>query len=432
VDRHRKPSGAFKADSFGDEIGKIQLTDLICLIRTQISMKQMKLASFISIFSFGIILFLAISIVQAQQKAIFPAADQPGHYLKLLEGKRVGIVANQTSILTHSDKKHVVDFLLEKGIDVRKVFVPEHGFRGQADAGEKVDNTIDEKTNLPIISLYGNNKKPSADQIKDLDVLIFDLQDVGVRFYTYISTMHYLMEAAAENGKSVIIFDRPNPNGNYIDGPVLKESFQSFVGMHPIPVVHGLTVGELAQMINGESWLKGGLKVDLKVIPVANWTHATSYNLPVKPSPNLPNDLAIRLYPSTCFFEGTVVSLGRGTYFPFQVYGYPDPKFGTFTFTPVSIDGMSKTPPLQDELCYGIDLRNEPLTHTFTLSYLLDAYKKSGKGSGFFNKFFDTLAGSDQLKKMIMDGKSESEIRATWQSDLEDYKTLRLKYLIYN
>jgi uncharacterized protein YbbC (DUF1343 family) len=394
-------------------------------------MKQMKLTSFIYIFSLSLLLIFTGVELKAQDKKILPAADQPELYLSKLSGKSVGIVANQTSILTQSNQKHVVDFLLEKGISVKKVFVPEHGFRGVADAGEKVDNTIDSKTGLPIISLYGNNKKPTAAQIKDLDLIIFDLQDVGVRFYTYISTMHYVMEAAAENGIPVMIFDRPNPNGDYIAGPVLKSGFESFVGMHPIPVVHGLTVGELAKMINGEKWLKGDLQATIEVIPVGNWTHDMRYNLPVKPSPNLPNDLAIRLYPSTCFFEGTIVSLGRGTLFPFQTYGYPDPTFGKFTFTPISIDGMSKTPPLQDQICYGVDLRNEPLNQQFTLKYLLDAYQKSGKGKAFFSNYFNTLAGTDQLKKMIIEGKTALEIESSWQTDLDSYKKLREKYLIY-
>ncbi|WP_026966079.1 exo-beta-N-acetylmuramidase NamZ family protein [Algoriphagus terrigena] len=384
-----------------------------------------------------LIYFLAFSLTlcSAQfsfsQQPILTGAEQSELYLPLLEGKKVGVVGNQTSIMPQSANKHVVDFLLEKGIQVKKVFVPEHGFRGTADAGEKVDNSIDQKTGIPIVSLYGNNKKPSAAQIADLDVVIFDLQDVGTRFYTYISTMHYVMEACAEQGKKVIIFDRPNPNGAYIDGPMLKPGFESFVGMHNIPIVHGLTVGELAQMINGEKWLKGGLTVDLEVIPVANWTHSMPYNLPVKPSPNLPSDLSIKLYPSTCLFEGTVVSLGRGTYFPFQVYGYPDPKFGDFTFTPVSIDGMSKTPPLQDELCYGVDLRGESMDHHFTLKYLLDAYGKSGMKEKFFNNYFNTLVGTDELKKQILTGKSEAEIRESWKAGLDAYKTKRDKYLIY-
>ncbi len=383
-----------------------------------------------------LICFLALLVsallpqaVKAQQ--VLVGAEQAQIYLPLLKGRKVGLVGNQTSILPQSENKHVVDFLLESGVQVKKVFVPEHGFRGTADAGEKVDNSVDQKTGLPIISLYGNNKKPSAEQIKDLDVVIFDLQDVGTRFFTYISTMHYVMEACAEQGKKVIIFDRPNPNGGYIDGPMLKPGFESFVGMHNIPIVHGLTVGELAQMINGEKWLMGGLTVDLEVIPVANWTHAQAYSLPVKPSPNLPSDLAIKLYPSTCFFEGTVMSLGRGTYDPFQMYGYPDPKFGTFTFKPVSIDGMSKTPPHQDKLCYGVDLRGESLDHHFTLKYILDAYQKSEMKEKFFNNFFNTLAGTDELKKQILAGKTEAEIRESWKAGHEEYKAKREKYLIY-
>jgi uncharacterized protein YbbC (DUF1343 family) len=392
-------------------------------------MKQTKNSFLIYFLAF--LLAVCAPQISFSQNAILTGAEQPALYLPLLQGKRVGFVGNQTSILPQSANKHAVDFLLEKGIQVKKVFVPEHGFRGTADAGEKVDNSVDQKTGLPIISLYGNNKKPTSAQIADLDVVIFDLQDVGTRFFTYISTMHYVMEACAEQGKKVIIFDRPNPNGGYIDGPMLKPGYESFVGMHNIPIVHGLTVGELAQMINGEKWLKGGRKVDLTVIPVSNWTHSTAYNLPIKPSPNLPNDLSIKLYPSTCLFEGTVVSLGRGTYFPFQVYGYPDAKFGSFEFTPVSIDGMSKTPPHQDKLCYGVDLRGESMDHHFTLSYLLDAYNKSGMKEKFFNNYFNTLVGTDELKKQILAGKSEAEIRESWQAGLEAYKVKREKYLIY-
>ncbi|WP_373522917.1 exo-beta-N-acetylmuramidase NamZ domain-containing protein [Aquiflexum sp.] len=367
-------------------------------------------------------------VIEAQ---ILPAADQPEVYLPLLEGKRVGLIVNQTSILTSKNNMHLVDFLMMEGVNVVKVFVPEHGFRGDADAGEVVNSEIDKSTGLPIISLYGDNKKPSASTLSDVDILIYDLQDVGVRFYTYISTMHYVMESTAENKKPLLIFDRPNPNGNYVDGPVLTKGFESFVGMHPIPVVHGLTVGELAQMINGEGWLKGRAKSDIQIIPVKNWNHSIPYGLQVKPSPNLPNDTAIRLYPSLCYFEGTDVSLGRGTYFPFQVYGYPDPKFGDFTFTPVSIDGMSKNPPQKGNKCYGKDLRNEPLDHQFTLQYLLEAYHISGKKEKFFNNFFDKLAGSDQLRKDIIAGKSEAEIKASWQKDLGIYTDLRKKYLLY-
>ncbi|TFV97891.1 DUF1343 domain-containing protein [Algoriphagus kandeliae] len=380
----------------------------------------------------SLLLFLTIGQLNFAWSQVLTGSERSDLYLPLLKGKKVGIVANQTSIMPQSNNKHVVDFLLENGVALKKVFVPEHGFRGTADAGEKVDNSIDQKTGLNIVSLYGNNKKPSASQIQDLDVLIFDLQDVGVRFFTYISTMHYVMEAAAENGKQVIIFDRPNPLGDYVDGPIRKEGFESFVGMHPIPIVHGLTVGELAKMINGEKWLKGGLQVELEIIPVKNWVHDQEYHLPIKPSPNLPNDLAIRLYPSTCFFEGTVVSLGRGTLFPFQVYGYPDPKFGDFTFTPISIDGMSKNPPHQDKLCYGQDLRTQSLDHQFTLRFLLQAFNDSEMGEKFFNNYFNTLSGTDELKKQILEGKSEQEIRETWKKELEEYKILRNNYLIYN
>ena len=392
-------------------------------------MKQTK-NSFLIYFLVFSLFYCHPKLAEAQQP-IMTGAEQSEFYLPLLKDKKVGFVGNQTSIMPQSANKHVVDFLLGKGVQVKKVFVPEHGFRGTADAGEKVDNSMDQKTGLPIISLYGNNKKPSAAQIADLDVVIFDLQDVGTRFFTYISTMHYVMEACAEQGKKVIIFDRPNPNGGYIDGPMLKPGFESFVGMHDIPIVHGLSVGELAQMINGEKWLKGGMKVDLEVIPVANWNREMAYSLPVKPSPNLPTDLAIKLYPSTCLFEGTVVSLGRGTYFPFQVYGYPDPKFGDFKFTPVSIDGMSKTPPLQDKLCYGRDLRGESMDHQFTLEYLLEAYNKSGMKEKFFNNYFNTLVGTDELKKQILAEKTEAEIRESWKAGLKEFEGKREKYLIY-
>lgn len=359
------------------------------------------------------------------------AADQPEVYLPLLKGKRVGLIVNQTAVMTTRENMHLVDFLMKEGITIAKVFVPEHGFRGLADAGEVVNSEIDKQTGLPIVSLYGNNKKPSPETLKDVDILIYDLQDVGVRFYTYISTMHYVMESCAENKKPLLIFDRPNPNGDYVDGPVLKPGYESFVGLHPIPVVHGLTVGELALMINGEGWLKGKATADIQIVPVKNWTHAMHYSLPVKPSPNLPNDVAIRLYPSLCYFEGTDVSLGRGTYYPFQVYGYPDPKFGEFSFTPISIPGMSKTPPQQNKKCYGRDLRNTSLDHRFTLEYLLDAYKLSGKKEKFFNSFFDKLAGTDQLRKDILAGKSESTIREGWKKDLDAYQTIRLKYMLY-
>lgn len=362
---------------------------------------------------------------------ILTGADQPELYLPLLKNKKVGLIVNQTSVLTQQNNLHLVDFLLSEGISVQKVFVPEHGFRGDADAGEAVKNDTDKKTGVPLISLYGNNKKPTASSLADIDLVIFDLQDVGLRFYTYISTLHYVMEACAESGKPLIILDRPNPNGDYIDGPILKKEFASFVGIHPIPVVHGLSVGELAQMINGERWLENGVEADIQIIQTQNWDHSMPYSLPIKPSPNLPNDLSIRLYPSLCFFEGTDISVGRGTYFPFQVYGAPDPKYGDFTFTPVSINGMSKNPPHENKSCYGSDLREESLNHRFTLSYLLEMYNKSGKGAAFFNNFFDRLAGTDQLRKDILAGKTEAEIRASWKKDLVNYKNIREKYLLY-
>ncbi|WP_375582206.1 exo-beta-N-acetylmuramidase NamZ domain-containing protein [Cyclobacterium xiamenense] len=404
-------------------------------------MKQVKLI-LLPVFLLGSLTFCTSkteSTTQEQESSlpqkdteIRTGADRPSLYLPKLENKRVALAVNQTSVLTQNESKHLVDFLLEEGISVQKVFVPEHGFRGNADAGEKVENQIDPQTGLPLVSLYGDSKKPSLEALADVDLVIFDIQDVGVRFYTFISTLHYLMEACAEQGKPLMIMDRPNPSGDYIDGPVLQPGFESFVGMHPIPVVHGLTVGELAHMINGEGWLKGGVKADIEVIPIENWTHSEPYSLPVKPSPNLPNDLSIRLYPSLCFFEGTDISLGRGTLFPFQVYGYPDPKFGDFTFTPVSIEGMSKNPPHQNKVCYGKDLRSEALNHRFTLTYLLEAYRIADGRAGFFNAFFDKLAGTDELRKAIVNGVSAADIRESWKEDLENYRRKRANYLIYD
>lgn len=369
--------------------------------------------------------------MRKENPQILPAADRLEGYLEQLKSKKIGLVVNQASILITKNNIHLVDFLMMEGIEVVKVFVPEHGFRGDADAGEAVNNEIDSRSGLPLVSLYGNNKKPSPESLKGLDLIIYDLQDVGLRFYTYISTMHYVMESAAENNIPMLILDRPNPNGDYIDGPVLKKGFESFVGMHPVPVVHGLTVGELALMINGEGWLKNKVKTDIEIIKVENWSKEMTYSLPVKPSPNLPNDLSIRLYPSLCFFEGTDISVGRGTYFPFQVYGFPDAKYGDFSFNPVSIDGMSKNPPHQNLLCYGRDLRNESLRHRFTLEYLIEAYQISGKKEKFFNNFFDKLAGTDQLRKDILAGKTDQEIRATWQADLEKFREQSKAYLLY-
>lgn len=355
-------------------------------------------------------------------------AERSDVYLPLLKDRRVGLIVNHTSVV---GEVHLVEYLLAQGVEVVKIFVPEHGFRGTADAGEAVANTTDEQTGLPVISLYGKNKKPDAGTLQDVDVLIFDIQDVGVRFYTYISTMHYLMEAAAENDKTVMVFDRPNPNGHFIDGPILEPEFVSFVGIHPIPIVHGLTVAELAKMINGEGWLKNGMQCSLEVVPMQNYNHKMPYSLPFKPSPNLPNDRSINLYPSICFFEGTHMSLGRGTQYPFQVLGYPDPSFGDFTFTPVSIDGMSKNPPLKDQQCYGIDLREGPMLDRIDLSYVIYFYKKWKSTESFFKPHFTLLAGTKSLQEQIKAGWTEEQIRESWKPGLENYQRIRKKYLLY-
>ncbi|MCU4154435.1 DUF1343 domain-containing protein [Carboxylicivirga sp. A043] len=380
--------------------------------------------------------FISILFTSCQSKAseddlkLRLGCEQREEYLPLLLNKKVGLLVNHTSVV---NGVHIVDTLLAQNIQVTKIFAPEHGFRGKADAGEQIDDNIDSKTGIPVISLYGKHKKPTRDDLSGLDVVIFDIQDVGARFYTYISSMHYMMEACAENNVKMLVFDRPNPNGDYFDGPILKKEFKSFVGMHPIPVVHGLTVGELAQMINGEKWLKDSIQCDLTILEMDNYQHDMSYSLPIKPSPNLPNDISIRLYPSLCFFEATDVSVGRGTYMPFQVIGYPDSTFGEFTFTPVSIDGMSKYPPQQDKLCYGVDLRNEPLSHRLSLSYLLDFYKKSSYNESFISneRWFNLLAGTDKLLEQIKSGLTEEQIRETWQVELDKYAKIRNYYLIY-
>lgn len=359
-------------------------------------------------------------------QALMTGAQQLPLYLPQLADKRVAMVVNHTSLLGNT---HLVDTLLYHKITIKKIFAPEHGFRGEADAGEHVASGTDKKTGLPLISLYGNNKKPTAAQLADIYVVIFDIQDVGARFYTYISTMHYVMEACAENSKKLLVLDRPNPNGHYFDGPVLKAGFKSFVGMHPIPVVHGLTIGELALMINDQKWLANGVKCELDVIKNTIYTHKTPYIVPVKPSPNLPNQQAIRLYPSLCLFEGTPISVGRGTDFPFQLIGSPNPKNGSFTFTPQSMPG-AKNPPHLNKVCYGVDLREDTLNH-FTLYYLIDFYQKSDNKEKFFNSFFDKLAGTDQLKNQIKSGMTEAQIRETWKEDLQQYKAMRTNYLLY-
>lgn len=360
-------------------------------------------------------------------------ADRSELYLKLLEGKRVGVVTNQTALLSDG-KTHLVDFLLQKKINIVRIFAPEHGFRGDADAGEHIKNSRDVKTNLPIISLYGDNKKPYPNQINDLDIIVFDIQDVGVRFYTYISTLTYVMEAAAENNKEVVVLDRPNPHDGYTDGPILDSNFSSFVGMHPVPVVYGLTIGEYGKMVNGEKWLKGKLTANYTVIPLQNYHRQQIYPNYDRPSPNLPNQVSIQLYPSLCFFEGTQVSVARGTDFPFQAYGAPQLKTKSFSFTPKPNFG-AKDPFLNAKLCYGEDLRKWtalPLQQ-LQISWLINAYQEFEPKSDFFlsHLFFDKLAGTDQLRKQIIANKTETEIRASWQLGLQKFEKIRQKYMIY-
>lgn len=361
---------------------------------------------------------------------ITTGAERTTEYLPMLKGKRVALLVNQTAIVGNT---HLVDTLLSLGVDVRKIFAPEHGFRGAADAGAHVKDTTDPVSGKPIISLYGNKKNPSADDLSGVDIVIFDIQDAGARFYTFISSLHYLMQACAENNKTLLVLDRPNPNGWYVDGPVRQKGFESFVGLDPIPVVHGLTVGEYARMVNGEGWLDGGKTCDLKVITCSKYDHKTHYTLPVKPSPNLPNSTAIYLYPSICYFEGTQVSLARGTTFPFQAIGAPEVSIKTFSFTPKPMPGANN-PPRLNEVCYGMDLRKVATDKPgIDLSYLLKMYNAFSDKSKFFlaNNFFDKLAGTDALRKQIIEGKTEKEIKSTWQADLQAYKAMRKKYLLY-
>ena len=376
------------------------------------------------------IVLFTFAFAQAQKSALICGADQSDLYLPILKGMRVGMVVNHTST---ANGVHLVDFLTSKGVAVKALFAPEHGLRGEADAGEKISNSIDSKTGIPIISIYGKNNRPTPEQLKELDLIIYDIQDVGCRFYTYISTLHYVMEACAENGKPLLVLDRPNPNGDYCDGPILKPAFKSGVGVDPIPVVHGCTVGEMARMINGEGWLKNGLKCDLQVITVKNYNHKSTYEPPIKPSPNLPNYTAVRLYPSLCLFEATSASIGRGTTFPFQVIGYPDQKLGEFSFTPQSLKGFEMNPLQKDKLCYGLDLRNLKKIPHFTLKYFLDWYHQFKQPNEFLTRerWFNLLMGDDQVLKLIKEGKSEKEITKSWQEELSKYKDVRSKYLLY-
>jgi uncharacterized protein YbbC (DUF1343 family) len=358
-------------------------------------------------------------------------ADSYNKYLPLLKDKKVGIVTNQTGIVNIQGKTvHLVDFMIEKKVNLQKIYAPEHGFRGTADAGELIKDGKDTKTSLPIISLYGNNKKPKPEQLAGIDVLVFDLQDVGARFYTYISSLHYIMEACAENNIPLIILDRPNPNGSIVDGPTLEKEHTSFVGMHPIPVLHGMTIGEYGKMINGEKWLKNGIQCDLTVISCLNYKRDMPYSLPVKPSPNLPNDQAINLYASLCFFEGTNVSLGRGTNKQFQIYGSPYLPNTGFSFTPMPNEG-AKEPPHKGVVCFGEDFSTIEKVKKLEIKWLLKAYNETSDKSKFFIPFFTKLAGTKKLQEQIEAGKTEAEIRKSWEAGLTAFNQLRKKYLIY-
>lgn len=367
-----------------------------------------------------------------QVPAIRVGAERTEVYLPLLEGQRIAVVTNQTGRIGHT---HLVDSLLALKVNVVKVFGPEHGFRGEASDGELVKDSKDLKSGLPVLSMYGDSKKLKSQQVADIDVLLFDIQDVGVRFYTYISTLHYIMETAAEEGKKVIVLDRPNPNGFYVDGPVLDPAFTSYIGMHPVPMVHGMTIGEFATMINGEGWLKAGVTCDLTVVPCMGYSHDTVYSLPLRPSPNLPNDAAVQLYPSLGLFEGTIVSVGRGTDQPFQCIGYPGCPIGGFEFMPHSTPA-SKSPPHKGKLCTGFDLREygriqARLDRRVELHWLLEMYSHAMDRSTFFTPYFDKLAGTATLKKQIVSGADVATIRASWQADLDRFRGIRAKYLLY-
>ena len=371
--------------------------------------------------------FLSSCTSQSQQQLIV-GANQLENYLPLLRNKQIAVVANQTSLINGF---HLVDSLLACSVSIVKVFAPEHGFRGESDAGALINDEIDVKTGLPIHSLYGKNKKPSAEALNNIDLIVFDIQDVGARFYTYISTLHYVMEACAENNIELLVLDRPNPNAHYVDGPILDTAYQSFVGMHPIPIVHGLTIGEYAQMINGSFWLKDSIQCNLTVQEMKYYTHSLPYDLPVKPSPNLPNRQSISLYPSLCLFEGTEISVGRGTNLQFQIIGSPLLDSCSYSFSPSSQSG-AKYPKHESLKCCGWDLSKFKIDKGINLSYLIECFNQyNSKGIPFFNSFFDKLAGSNVLRVLIEAGWSEVQIKETWQEGLQLYKEQRLNYLIY-
>jgi len=366
------------------------------------------------------------------QIKILPGAVDQDLYIPILNGKKIGVVAHQASLIPKNNgTQHLIDFLIENKINIHCIFAPEHGFRGTADAGEKINDNKDSITGLQIISLYGKNKKPTKEQLNGIEILIFDLQDVGVRFFTYLSTLHYVMEACAENDIPLIVLDRPNPNIHYVDGPVMEEAQTSFLGLHPVPVVYGMTIGEYAQMINGEGWLSSDKYCKLNVVPVKNYTRKSIYELIVRPSPNLPNSQSIALYPSLCLLEPTVISIGRGTDFQFQVYGHPKLPKGDFSFTPKPNFG-AKNPKLENNLSYGKNLTQAPKPEQLELKWLIEAYRNFPKSNTFFLNGFNRIAGNSILKEQIISGMSEKEIRHSWRPKLEKFKKIREKYLIYN
>ena len=376
--------------------------------------------------------FFLTALNATQSFAQQSGASNTELYFGLLKNKRVAVVANPTSMV---GKSHLVDTLLASGIQLKKIFAPEHGFRGEAGNGDHVGNDIDKKTKLPIFSLYGSHRRPTAEMLSDIDVIVFDIQDVGVRFYTFLATMQEVMEAAVVYKKAVVILDRPNPNGYYVDGPVMTDKkLYSFVGQLPIPIVHGCTLGELAKMINGEGWLNGGKTCELTVIPCSEYTHNSYFELPIKPSPNLPNIKSIYAYPSLCLFEGTCISIGRGTSLPFQQFGFPNCKVGETSFTPREIPGVSSNPPFENQLCKGIKVSFEKRPTQLNLSWLITMYSSYPNKEKFFSSpgFFDKLAGNTLLRKQITQGVAEDEIRGTWQKDLDNYRTIRKKYLLYS
>ena len=380
-----------------------------------------------TVFSLWLVLLLWGNSILGQ---ILPGAQDTQGYLPLLQGKKIGVVAHAASEIYHNGKAtHLIDSLLAHQIEVKKIFAPEHGFRSKEDNGAIIKDEIDSLTQLPIVSLHGKNRKPQKKQLEDIDLMLFDLQDVGVRFYTYLSTLHLVMEACAENNIPLVVLDRPNPNGHYVDGPVMEEEHKGFLGMHSIPIVHGLTLGEFAQMINGEGWLNNNLQCELTVVKIKNYTHNTAYDLPVRPSPNLPNATSINLYPSLCLFEQTPISIGRGTEKQFQIYGHPKLK-GDFSFTPQPNFG-AKYPKLEGETCYGENLENTPRLNQLSLRWLMDAYLAYPDQANFFSARFVVLAGTKKLEEAIQAGWNEAEIRASWAPQLDAFKRIRSQYLLY-